>query len=257
MRGSRFAALSFLYVPGGFCWSPAACSAVVRGGRLIVVGEDHRSPDEVTAEADLVADAKSGAEEALVALYRRFHPSLLRYLRTHAHGEEEDLASEVWMDVARSLKDFEGSTKAFGGLVFTIAHRRAIDHGRRKARRRTNPTDVSSLPVVAADNAGPEGTVIGRLDGDRAVEEIRRLLPAEQAEVVLLRVVAGLTVSEVADIVGRRPGTVSVLQHRALRRLARQLQDSDLGRREEGTTTSRSYSGPTQKSPKVCKTSGS
>jgi RNA polymerase sigma-70 factor, ECF subfamily len=198
----------------------------VRDARLILVGEDHGYSGEFMAEADLVAEANSGADGALVALYRRFHPSLVRYLRSYARGEEEDLASEVWIDAARCLEDFQGDTKAFGSLVFTIAHRRAIDHGRKKARRRTDPTDVSSLPVVVGDYAGPEGTVIGRLDGDRAVDEIRRLLSAELAEIVLLRVVAGLSINEVADIVGRRPGTVSVLQHRALRRLAGHLQDT-------------------------------
>ena len=48
-------------------------------------------------------------------------------------------------------------------------------------------------------------------------------LPPDQAEIILLRVVAGLPVEEVAAITGRRPGTVRVLQHRALRRLADRL----------------------------------
>jgi RNA polymerase sigma-70 factor (ECF subfamily) len=52
------------------------------------------------------------------------------------------------------------------------------------------------------------------------------VLPAEQAEVLMLRVVGGLPVEEVARVVGKRPGTVRVLQHRALRRLASQLRDN-------------------------------
>ena len=59
--------------------------------------------------------------------------------------------------------------------------------------------------------------------GDEAVRRIVSLLPRDQAEIVLLRVVAGLPVDEVAAITGRRPGTVRVLQHRALRRLAERL----------------------------------
>ncbi len=48
-------------------------------------------------------------------------------------------------------------------------------------------------------------------------------LPPDQAEVVLLRILGGLSVREVAAITGKRPGTVRVLQHRALRRLAREV----------------------------------
>ena len=60
--------------------------------------------------------------------------------------------------------------------------------------------------------------------GDEAVRKIVALLPPDQAEIVLLRVVGGLPVEEVAAITGRRPGTVRVLQHRALRRLAERLE---------------------------------
>jgi len=48
-------------------------------------------------------------------------------------------------------------------------------------------------------------------------------LSADQAEVVLLRVLGGLGVEQVAELVGKRPGTVRVLQHRALRRLHAEL----------------------------------
>jgi RNA polymerase sigma-70 factor, ECF subfamily len=50
-----------------------------------------------------------------------------------------------------------------------------------------------------------------------------RTLPPDQAEVILLRVVAGLDLDEVAGVVRKRPGNVRVLQHRGLRRLAQRL----------------------------------
>jgi RNA polymerase sigma-70 factor (ECF subfamily) len=48
-------------------------------------------------------------------------------------------------------------------------------------------------------------------------------LPADQAEAIVLRVVAGLAVDRVAEIMGKRPGAVRVLTHRGLRRLAQRL----------------------------------
>lgn len=185
--------------------------------RLTAVGDGRGGCDEV------VAAAKAGQEWALVALYRRFHPGLVRYLRAQAAGEEEDLASEVWLELSRGLADFDGDVDALGRFAFTIARRRAIDHGRKRGRRRTDPVVMSVLEEVAA-LADPEQDALDRLGGDAAVERIVALLPKDQAEIVLLRVVAGLSVAEVAEIVGRRPAAVSVLQHRALRRLARHLQ---------------------------------
>jgi RNA polymerase sigma-70 factor (ECF subfamily) len=52
-------------------------------------------------------------------------------------------------------------------------------------------------------------------------------LPSDQADVVLLRVVSGLGTDEVATIMGKPTGTIRVLQHRALRNLAKLL-DRDL-----------------------------
>jgi RNA polymerase sigma-70 factor, ECF subfamily len=45
-------------------------------------------------------------------------------------------------------------------------------------------------------------------------------LPKDQAEIILLRVVAGLDTGQVARIVGKTPGAVRVAAHRGLRRLA-------------------------------------
>ena len=53
-----------------------------------------------------------------------------------------------------------------------------------------------------------------------AVDRIRALLTPEQTEVVVLRVVGGFDVAEVARIMGKRAGAVRALQHRALQQLA-------------------------------------
>ena len=57
--------------------------------------------------------------------------------------------------------------------------------------------------------------------GEEAARRIVAALPPDQAEIVLLRVVAGLSVEQVAAITKRRPGSVRVMQHRALSRLSR------------------------------------
>jgi RNA polymerase sigma-70 factor (ECF subfamily) len=177
----------------------------------------------------ILAAAQDGGEWAVAILYRWLHPTVVGYLRSRAGDDAEDLASETWLAVARGLAAFSGDEAAFRSWVFTIAHRRLVDHHRATARRprphtlnRGDDDDRDgSIELPAPDD--PAGDVIAALAADDAVRRIVSLLPKDQADIVLLRVVAGLPVEDVAAITGRRPGTVRVLQHRALRRLADRL----------------------------------
>lgn len=168
----------------------------------------------------LVERAGAGDEEALAALYRELNPALVGFLAGMAPGEAEDLAAEAWIDAASSLSKLAGDGTGFRRLLFTIARRRAIDHLRKRRRRRTDP--VPALPAMASGHDVAQE--LAELDGSRAaIERIFSLLPRPQAEVIVLRVVGGLAVAEVARIVGRSPAAVSVLQSRGLRHLATKM----------------------------------
>jgi RNA polymerase sigma-70 factor (ECF subfamily) len=173
---------------------------------------------------DVLAAAQTGAEWAIAVLYRSLQPGLLRFLRAKAPQDAEDIASQAWLEVARALPQFTGQEDEFAALVFTVARRRLIDQ-RRAARRR--PVELAGDETLEAlPAASPaEDEALVHLQGEEAARRIAELLPAEQAEIVLLRVVGGLSVDQVARLVGRRPGTVRVLQHRALRHLAKHLGD--------------------------------
>jgi RNA polymerase sigma-70 factor (ECF subfamily) len=175
-----------------------------------------------TAFPDVLAAAQAGGEWAVARLYRSVNPRLERYLRAHVGQEAADVASATWLDVARNLGSFHGDEDGFRGWVFTIGRRRMSDHRRREKRRPATPitsADFDTVTTPGADAAAFNGPL-----GDAAARSILALLPADQAEVLLLRVVADLEMSEVARITGRSPGNVRVMQHRALRRLAELLQ---------------------------------
>jgi RNA polymerase sigma-70 factor (ECF subfamily) len=182
---------------------------------------------EVGPEFDSVlAAAQEGAEWAVAVLYRNLQPAVLRYLAARAGEEGEDLAADTWLDVARGLKSFSGNESSFRSWVFTIAHRRLVDHHRRRARRiRARADDEAVAQLAGPDD--PAETALAELAGDRAARRLAELLPAGQAEILLLRVVGDLDADEVARVTGRRAGTVRVLQHRALRRLAEVLDNPD------------------------------
>ena len=154
-------------------------------------------------------------------LWRDANPALLRYLRVIAPEAAEDIAADTWVQVVRGLAAFRGDEAAWRAWLFTIARHRAIDEGRRRSRR-----PVVSGPgladVTSPDSPDPADLVLERLSTQAAVALIATL-PRLQAEVILLRVVAGLDTPAVARLVGRSPGAVRVAAHRGLRRLAATL----------------------------------
>lgn len=172
----------------------------------------------------LLAAAQHGSEDAFTALWLDGNSALLRYLRVIAPDAAEDIAAETWVQVVRKLASFRGDEAAWRAWLFTTARRRVIDQARRRARRPETPLGdipAARLPVTA-DTA------------DIALEQLATAsalallagLPSLQAEVILLRVVAGLDTSAVARIVGCSQGAVRVAAHRGLRRLARQLAEA-------------------------------
>ena len=170
----------------------------------------------------LLAAAQAGAEWAVTALYRDVHPRLFRYLWARESRVAEDLESEVWLAVAAGLGRFVGGEPAFRGWVFSIARRRLADYRRTAVRRATDPVPDDQLERPSTDHT--EAEALDRLSGEEAAAFVSATLAPDQAEVVLLRVLGGLDVDQVAELLGKRPGTIRVLQHRALRRLHAELE---------------------------------
>jgi RNA polymerase sigma-70 factor (ECF subfamily) len=170
----------------------------------------------------VLAAAVGGDEHAFARLWRDLHPAVLRYLRVVAPDAAEDVASETWLEVVRGLGQFTGDETGFRSWVFTIARHRALDDHRRRARRLTVPLPVE-LPQEPQASNDPADQVVEGLSTRAALAVIAQL-PHDQAEVVLLRVLAGLGTEQVARILGKRPGAVRVLAHRGLRRLAERLE---------------------------------
>jgi RNA polymerase sigma-70 factor (ECF subfamily) len=168
---------------------------------------------------DLALDrARSGEEDGFMEIWRTLHPPLLRYLTAGRNDSPEDVASETWLQVVRDLSKFEGDGRDFRAFLFTVARNRAIDAGRARAVRPV----IALVPEAAERGSAPsaESLVMEEFSTRSAVELVASL-PADQAELVMLRVVAGLDVAVVAEMVGKKPGTVRVGVHRALRALSR------------------------------------
>jgi RNA polymerase sigma-70 factor (ECF subfamily) len=173
--------------------------------------------------ADTLAGVQDGEEAAVSVLWRALQPSLLRFLRTrHAPQDVDDVASKERLRVSRSWPRYQGDESDFRAWFFSIARSVSVDAYRRSGRRREVLVDDIE-PRISERRAAAEAGALESLGTARAAA-LLATLPREQGEAIALRVIAGLDAERVAAIMGKRPGTVRVLQHRGLRKLAELLE---------------------------------
>ena len=122
----------------------------------------------------------------------------------------------------RAIDGFEGDETAFRAWVFAIARNRATDEMRRAIRHPIVPASIEEL-----DDRGPRGDVeteaMEGLVTDRIGRLLDRLTP-DQRDVLLLRILGGLTIEQVAIAVGRKPGAVKMLQARGVAAIRREIE---------------------------------
>lgn len=172
---------------------------------------------------DVLVAAQAGAGWAFEVLYRDLSPAVTGYLRMHGAAEPDDLASETFLGVFTGLAGFSGDEDALRSWVFTIAHRRLIDDWRRRSRRPQVTDDSGDLTLLPGGDA--EDDALMRV----GTEDVHRMcagLPDDQRSVLLLRILADLTVEQVAGVMGRSVGATKALQRRGLRTLRERLENS-------------------------------
>jgi RNA polymerase sigma-70 factor (ECF subfamily) len=181
----------------------------------------------------LLGYAKKGDEEAFAAIWRLFQPGLLRYLRVIAGQAADDLAADTWLQVTRKVTTFEGNEKAFRAWLYTIARHRHIDWRRLATRRKESLVEIEVLDRLPGSD--DTSSMYETAMSTQSAVALISTLPPDQAEAVMLRTVGGLSVSVVAEIMGRPPGTVRVLCHRGLRRLACSLEGTVIDKDPQST----------------------
>jgi RNA polymerase sigma factor (sigma-70 family) len=174
-----------------------------------------------TGDPAILDAARGGDERAWAEIYRSLAPAVLGYLRSSGAPEPEDVVSEVFLQVARDLAQFDGNPRQFRAWVFTIAHHRLIDARRSSARRPVEPVaDVPEPPPEVPDEAAEEA--LARISAEQ-VQRVLAALSPDQRSVLLLRVLGDLSVDDVARALGKRRGAVKALQRRGLAAVRREL----------------------------------
>lgn len=176
----------------------------------------------------LVRAAIQGNRAAVAGLLRALRPIVFRYclgrLRTWQDGssDAEDCAQDVLLAIVRALPEYRHEPDGFVPFVFGIAAHKVSDFHRRRARDRTSP--VAEPPAGRSGGADPTGEEVERSAALDWSSGLLDTLPPRQREILVLRIILGMTAEETAAAVGLgSAGAVRVAQHRALATLRRSL----------------------------------
>jgi RNA polymerase sigma-70 factor, ECF subfamily len=173
-----------------------------------------------------VSAAVEGDPRAVERVLASIRPLVVRYCRARVGRHErnfasaDDVAQEVCLAVLTALPGYRDQGRPFLAFVYGIAAHKVADAHRAAGRNRSEP--VAEVPDEPETDAGPEQRAL-RQELTKQMSDLLRVLPHKQREIVLLRVVVGLSAEETAEAVGSTPGAVRVAQHRALARLRKSL----------------------------------
>ncbi|AQT81362.1 RNA polymerase subunit sigma [Mycolicibacterium litorale] len=173
-----------------------------------------------------VAEAVAGSRDALREVVETIRPIVVRYVRARLGATErvglsaDDVAQEVCLAAIQALPRYQDQGRPFLAFVYGIAAHKVADAHRAAARNRSDPTDV--VPERYSLEAGPEQMAV-QSDSAARMTQLLQILPEKQREILMLRIVVGLSAEETADAVGSTPGAVRVAQHRALAKLKSEI----------------------------------
>ena len=171
-----------------------------------------------------IAAARRRDPDALVELYRALSDPVYAYLlrNTRDPAWAADLTADVFVEVLTSISRFSGTPDGLRAWVFRIARNTMLDHFRKQSRRMhdrlEDAQEAGTLPPDHPDSL--EDRVVSTVERDRILALVDTLSP-DQREVVLLRLVADLSIADVARITGKTPGAVKALQRRGFQAIGR------------------------------------
>lgn len=171
---------------------------------------------------EVLTSARAGFPWAFEHLFRALGRPLVGYFRAQGVADPDGSANDVLLRAFGRIDSFEGNEAQFRAWVFTIARNCLIDERRRNGRRvETQPLENSHERMVVV--AGSDERAIATLGHQRVTELIDALVP-DQREVLFLRIIGDLTIEQIAEVVGKRPGAVKALQRRGLAAIRRNLE---------------------------------
>ena len=177
----------------------------------------------------LMAAYQAGNQAAFTELYERHGGSVYGFLarRLPNRALADDLYQEVFLRVHRARHTYD-SSRPFRAWLFGIVHNLLIDSLRDRVRaprmqlldeaRSSGSDDVD----LASPRTSPEDDA-GAREAAQALGHAVRALPPDEATVLMLARIEGLSYEDIALVIGRSPGATKQLAYRALKRVRAEM----------------------------------
>jgi len=172
-----------------------------------------------------VAAARAGSPAAWDALFQRYQLPLYAYVFELIRSEQTalDVVQETFISAARNLASLRDDDR-FGSWLFSIAHRKCVDHCRKSGRE--EPLEPEHAEAMRADEGDPSELLIQREQEAEFMKLIEQL-PPPQRSVLLLHFVEDFSLEEIAGITNAQLGTVKSRMHYAKLALRKLIEEND------------------------------
>jgi RNA polymerase sigma-70 factor (ECF subfamily) len=176
-----------------------------------------------TSEQQLLERARKLDGQALAEIYDLYAAPIYGYLyRTLGDAAQaEDLTGELFLRLLEALRTGRGPDDRLKGWLYRVAHNLAMDTFRRQKK----APAVALTEELLAEDGQPLDTVEARQEKQQLRASIQRLT-TDQQQVIMLRFADELSVTEVAQLMGKSEGAIKTMQHRAVSRLRQFLEAS-------------------------------
>jgi len=174
--------------------------------------------------SETIAKAKAGDPNAVAVLYRQHQAGVYRYMlyRLNDHHAAEDLTSEVFVRMIRSLGSYNANGVPFQAWLYRIAHNLAIDYYRQNGRYK----QVEFHENLMETGVDPARAVERRLTAEN-IHSALRDLNENQREVIVLRFIVRMPIAETALVLHKSEDAIKGLQRRALENLRQSLSEME------------------------------
>ncbi len=161
--------------------------------------------------------------EAFAKLYDLYVTPIYRfvYFKVSTHQDAEDLTSEAFLKVWQYITEKDETIINLRALLYKTARNLVIDFYRCRLDRETTYDEEILSSKEDEHQQSLLNEIEARMDM-KGIEVILRKMKDEYREVIMLRFVEDLSISEIAKVLDKSKGAVRVLVHRALK-VARDL----------------------------------
>ena len=168
-------------------------------------------------ENALAKDAQQGDRDAMGELFDHYLPKVhARVYTLVPQADTEDVTQEIFMSLVRSIQSFRGDS-SFSTWLYNIVKRRVADHYRKSSRQ------AQQVPIEDREIAA-SGNNLQIADEMVLLKQVLSQMPGGQREVILLRLVDGLSFSEIAAHLGVELGAAKLRFYRAIESCKKRMQ---------------------------------